>query len=76
MRNTRVTKWGVIVGLLLTAAMMMMGCAEPYLPAEFASDLDTRIGELQTDIEDAGVDCKPLLQSDLDFLTKLREASK
>jgi hypothetical protein len=67
---------GIVLCLALTGVILaMVGCDKPYLPANFAADLDLRIGELQTDIADADADCKPLLQSDLDFLTSLREAS-
>jgi hypothetical protein len=57
-------------------AGMLCGCDRPFLPASFAADLDLRIGELQTDIADADADCRPLLQSDLYFLTSLKEASR
>jgi hypothetical protein len=71
-------RWKVVLlcAWLAFIAGMMCGCDKPFLPSSFAADLDTRIAELQVDIGDADADCRPLLQSDLDFLTSLRSASK
>lgn len=63
----------VIVLLLLAA---MCGCDRVYVPVDMAEQLDTRIDQLQIDIEDANEPCKTYLQQDLDMFLKLRGAGQ
>ncbi|MEO5335152.1 MAG: hypothetical protein H7839_24330 [Magnetococcus sp. YQC-5] len=64
-----------VIGLLVAIAAIcafLAGCSEVYLPPDVQIALDQRITELQVDIEGADAACKPLLESDLDFLLTLQ----
>lgn len=57
--------------------MICFGCSKPYLPADFASDLDTRIIEDRAALKlTTDPICSEFIAADLTFLLELRAASK
>ena len=66
-------KWIICIALLLCVS----ACDRPYLPADFADALDRRIIELQRAKElYPSAECSKVIDSDLEYLTDLAEASR
>ena len=72
-------KWKValLLGWLVLLVVMFAGCDKPYLPGDFAAELDNRIIELQRAKElYPSTECAKVIGAELTFLEELQEASK
>lgn len=72
-------KWKValLLGWLVLMVVIFCGCDKPYLPGDFAAELDNRIIELQRAKElYPSLECQSKLDKQLTFLEELQEASK
>jgi hypothetical protein len=67
-------KWIVLI-VLLCGTSLLTSCDRVYLPAEFAGDMDARIDENLESVKRNDCNCEDV-QLDIDFLVKLREASR
>lgn len=69
---------GVALAFLLAILIVILtGCNRPYLPADFATDLDMRIIEDRAALKlTTDPVCAEFIEADLNFLLELRAASK
>jgi len=63
---------------LLIVALLIVGCAKPYLPPEFRTACEMRLIELDSmqDLGDPNDPCCRTVALDREFLNALLEASK
>ena len=62
---------------LLSLLMICGGCSKPYIPSDFAADLDARIIEDRAALKlTTDPVCAEFIEADLNFLLELRAASK
>jgi hypothetical protein len=68
-------KWKMVL-IMVIVAVCLAGCSKPYLPVDFASNLDARIVELRALKGKVSDDCYKWAELDLAYLEDLRSASK
>lgn len=67
-------KWKLV--LLVVVAAAVTGCDRPYLPGDFATELDMRIVELKAAEKVVDPECAKFLALDREYLETLKEASR
>ena len=64
---------GLVLCLVLTGIIVLLvGCPAAYIPADMAEQLDSRIDQIQIDIESSQEPCKTYLKQDLEMFLDLR----